>query len=451
MVGRDRECLTRALRSTLRAMDSREPGEARIRPLQRLLGRMAHEATGSRVPRLLLDPERAWSGRVSLDRARVRSRPDDADAWWRLGMGLHALGRHEVASAAFVRALRHDLSSSVPRGRRLPLFVASHRSELELLVDVAVALSTSQLAHAWIGVEPLAFDVLREALGPRGGNAYRIDPAHLEVLSRQPRAAESLVVLSPSFEGFLPFPRTVPRVRVPRRWVEAPESAERYDAVLCPTRHFADGWGQGPSTQHRRLAVAWPGPARTRDGHEAGPGTELTLAFDAPVGDPAAWSSESWTALVRALLTELPEARLVLRAGGARQLELRRVWQRIASSSSHDQRRVRLESGSSAVDPLAVIVEPTADSVARALRNAERAAVLVFAPCGSTSPVGELPAYDRPLRLVAAVHELLRAPEAFAAARQRARASIFFDEDSDACDVESAVREICALDVTTGS
>lgn len=411
--------------------------EGRIRPLQRLfVPASGGEGSAAARARLRLDPERAWAGRVSLDTARVRCRPDDADAWWRLGAGLQALGRHETASAAFARAFRLDLGAGVPPGQRMAVFCSLHRRGLEFVGDIAASLQGSGLPFAWLCAEPLGFDRVREALGPQGGRAYRMDPLHLEALLSAPRARASVVAMVNADADLAVFPGDVPRVRLPRTWVEDPGS-ERFDAVLCPTRPFAARWaGSSPAAQ-RCLKVAWP-EARVPVPLDAETCPTLTLTFDAPAESDAAWPDAAWLALARALLTELPAAQLVLRAAGERQLAVRTAWR---SESERWGPRVRIETTGTRAETSSqvVIAEPLHDAVARALRGSPHGDVFAFDPHAWFAGETAVAAYDAPLRAVAAVHERLHRPAAFVADRKRARQNMFFRGDAQALSLEAAL------------
>ncbi|HKK71944.1 MAG TPA: hypothetical protein VKA86_12045, partial [Candidatus Krumholzibacteria bacterium] len=207
--------------------------------------------------RLVADPARAWAGRIALDRARVRDRPDDADAWWRLGLGLHVLGRHDEASAVFLRALRRDLDGA-------------RWSQVLVLTDAAVGLDrVLEFVHAarglervellWICTTPVLFDAARECLVDLDGRVYRIDPDYAEPLLRDARMPRVRAAACVAAGPLASLPRRVERLRIPAAPVEdRPDDADGFDRLLAVSRESARRWAtaDGASVQ----PVVWPDP-----------------------------------------------------------------------------------------------------------------------------------------------------------------------------------------------
>lgn len=417
---------------------------ARIGPLVRLLDLSGDDGSVRGPGRKTLigpvaDPERAWAGRVRLDRQRVRHRPEDADAWWRLAMGLHALGRHEVASAAFARALRRDLVAIAAAGIPPALVFVTTRLGLALTLDAARA--ARDLPIVWVCTQPVAFDLVREALGPAGGRAYRLeveDLAPLLTTVREP-VVETVAVIEAAALAGLPGP--VRRVRLPRQWVEEGD-AQAYEHVLCPTRAFAARWMPAAGAADPRLAVRWPVRTGADTLSESAP--VIAVRAEAAHTHESAWSPEVSAALLKTLVTEASDLRVVVHAHRERQLALRRAWFEVGAAHMD---RVRFALGDGAVEheadtPSAVIIEPCENSAARALHRHGGLPILVHAPRPGAATVFGLPVCDTPLRMMAAVHALRTDPTTCALASARARAACFFDGEDTSLTLDGALRRV---------
>jgi hypothetical protein len=417
---------------------------ARIGPLVRLLALSGDDgsvrAAGGTTPiGSLADRERAWAGRVGLDRQRVRLRPEDADAWWRLAMGLHALGRHDVASGAFARALRRDLAAIAAAGIPPALVLVTTRLGLALTLDAARA--ARDLPIVWVCTQPVAFDLVREALGPAGGRAYRLeveDLAPLLTTVHEPFVGTVAVIEAAAVAGL---PGPVRRVRLPRQWVEEGDP-QAYDHVLCPTRAFAARWMPAAGAADPRVAVRWP--VRTGAGAGGLSASVIAVRAEAMHTDEAAWSPEFSAALLKTLVTEASDLRVVVYARRERQLALRRAWFEVGAEHVD---RVRFAFGDGSAEheadmPSAVIIEPCENSAARALHRHGGLPILVHAPGPGAATVFGLPVFDTPLRMMAAVHALRADPTTCAHASACARAACFFDGEETSLTLDDALRRV---------
>lgn len=400
----------------------------RIGPVRRLLepGR-APGGIGTRR-RLAVDPARAWAGRISLDRARVRDRPDDADAWWRLGLGLHVLGRHDDASTAFLRALRRDLADA----RRDQVLVSTDSTAgldrtLEL---VGAARGRTSVQLLWICTTPVLFDAARERLADLDGRVYRIDPGHVEPLLRDARMPRVRAAACVAAGPLAPLPRRVQRVRIPGAPVEdRPDDADGFDRLLAMSRESARRWAasDGAAVQ----PVVWPDPQpRARSGHRPA----VVIAADPGVRGSEAWSDDVWDEILPIAATELREHDVVLWPDAARRGAAMAAWRRWAAHADVDARdRVRVALGDAAAarsHPATLIVcEPGPVAWTRHLRTP--AAVAVFDP-RDTVDTDPLPRARTPWHVVEIAHAVRRDPAIFAAARDRVAADLLFTEASSA-------------------
>jgi len=400
----------------------------RIGPVRRLLEPgHAPAGIGSRR-RLVADPARAWAGRIALDRARVRDRPDDADAWWRLGLGLHVLGRHDEASAVFLRALRRDLDGA-------------RWSQVLVLTDAAVGLDrVLEFVHAarglervellWICTTPVLFDAARECLVDLDGRVYRIDPSYLEPFLRDARMPRVRAAAGVAAAPLAPLPRRVERVRIPAAPVEGvPADVDGFDRLLAMSRESARRWAATgrPVVE----AVVWPVPRA--EGRRADR-PAVVLASDPSVRGAERWPDEVWDALLPIVVTELREHDVVLwpdpgRRSGA-------VWarQRCAARADTEARdRVHVVlggTGAASAHPATLIVcEPALSARARHLRTV--GAVAVFDP-GGTTVTDPLPRARTPWQVVEIAHAVRRDPAIFAATREQAAADVLFAESTTA-------------------
>ena len=398
----------------------------RIGPVRRLLepGR-APGGTGARR-RLVADPARAWAGRLSLDRARVRDRPDDADSWWRLGLGLHVLGRHDEAGAAFLRALRRDLAVAE---RSQVLVVTDSTAGLDRTLElVGTATDRTPVELLWICTTPVLFDAARECLADLDGRVYRIDPCYVEPLLRDARMPRVRAAACVSAGPLAPMPRRVQRLRIPVAPVEArPDDADGFDRLLAVSRESARRWAtaDGPAVQ----PVVWPDP-RPRAG--GGDVPAVVVATEPSVGGAEAWPRDVWEELLPVAATELREHEVVLWPDPARRGPAVAAWRRWAAHADADARdRVRVALGDAAVadsHPATLIVcEPGLAARARHLRAT--AAVAVFDP-DDTIDADPLPRARTPWHVVEIAHAVRRDPAIFAAARDRAAADLLFTEVS---------------------
>ncbi len=400
----------------------------RIGPVRRLLepGRVSG-GIGTRR-RLAVDPARAWAGRISLDRARVRDRPDDADAWWRLGLGLHVLGRHAEAGTAFLRALRRDLAGA---RRDQVLVLTDSTVGLDRALELAgAATDRRRVELLWICTTPVLFDAARECLADLDGRIYRIDPGYLEPLLRDVRMPRVRAAACVSAGPLAPLPRRVQRVRIPGAPVEdRPDDADGFDRLLAMSRESARRWKAVDDAVVQ--PVVWPRPPAPERGadHPA-----IVLAADPAVRGSGAWPDDVWEEVLPIVATELREHEVVVWPDPARRGRAVAAWRRWAVRADADARgRVRVALGDAAAacsHPATLVVcEPGPAARVRHLRSS--AAVAVFDP-HDTIDAGPLPRARTPWHVVEIAHAVRRDPAIFAAVRDRAAADLLFTEASSA-------------------
>ena len=387
-------------------------------PLRRLLEARLRPVDAEPWPRLRRkDPTAAWAGRIALDRARVAARPEDADAWWRLGVGLHALGRHDHASAAFLRAFRRDASTGeTPQ----ILLVTDAVDELDRALEVAREARGVELL--WVCTRPIVFDAAHVEFERLAGRVYRVDAAYLEPFLRDVDLPGLTVALARNARTIAAVPRRVRRVRLPEAWIEdAPGDAAGFDALLCPSRVSAQRWAEVDGPEIR--PVIWPAPAPPE--HAA---DHPALVFALAAGTPA-WTGDTLLEALRVSVTEMPEVDVVLWPDRARRADALAVWNRwrAAAPSEEVRGRVRVALGASTVptaNPRTLLVcEPTLEAWARHLRRG--CAVLVLDPGGRDGD-GALPTARSALQVVEHAHAVQHEPAAYAATAEAVFRSVSF-------------------------
>ena len=392
----------------------------RLDPLRRLLATRLRPLDTEPWPgRLPADPMAAWTGRIRLDRARVESRPEDAAGWWRLGVGLHALGRHADASAAFLRALRRD-TTDAPAPQIL--LITRDAPSLDRCAEVvAAAATTSDVELLWVCTAPVIFDAALHHADALDARVYCIDAGYLDAQLRSDTLPSVRAVLAHDASTVAALPRRIERVRVPRALCEGTiDDAAGFDRLLCPSPLSAHAWASPATTP-----VVWPHRPTAIGGT---PSLVIDAFLDAQ--HPAAFDDATLHDVLVRLATETVDRAIVLSPSPERRKQALAVWKQWnATAVPVSRARVRVDLGNrrahAASAATVVITEAAPQAWIRHVRG--RAGLVVFDPRDIGGQFVTPHRVDSSLRVVECIHAHARRPEALARARNAARRAVLFE------------------------
>ena len=388
---------------------------SRFAPLGSLLAaRLKPLDTEPWLGRHSADPRRAWSGRARLDRSRVELRPEDADAWWRLGVAMNVLDRHRDASAAFSRALRRDTCGSGP-AQVLVLddgMVSSVRRR-EILGEVGDWVGAELL---WICTRPVDFDAALVHAEALEGRIYRIETPLLEPFLAHFPMPRVRFVLARTKTMVRALPPRVRRVRIPGAMVE-PRTAdlESFDTLLCPSRLSALAW-----TGLEITPVAWPHVEVTRAAAD-----DVVIEMTCGTDHVAAWDDATVIDLIERLTLELPDITVSVRPAPSRRGQALRLWKQWKHGAA-DGGRVRIDLQRSSIAGRILVTEAAPEAWAAHLHGPN--GLIVLDPGGREVADGVPTTVDSALRVVEALHAHRAGGSELDTARERARDRILFRE-----------------------